>query len=657
MRISSLLSEAGILLKRKPKSKKEAIHTLVECHDILGNLNDKEVFRQAVLDREASTTTGIGGGMAIPHAMTNAVKKPAITAMTIEDGVDFEALDGKPVNLIFMIAMPDDGKQHMSLLSHLATLMMDESLFPALTSVESPAEFIAFIDKLEDKLFPEEISEKTEVEEKNKFYKILAVTACPMGISHTYMAAEALEKTAKEMNYSIKVETNGSAGAANILTEDEIEQAEVIIIAADKNVDMERFNGKRVLVTSVTEGLREPKKTIKAALSNTEIYKYHGDISKKEHTSNIPMHETIAHKFYKYLMSGVSYMLPFAIGGGMLHALSYFLDMLMLGNSALDLGVFGTGTEVSAFLNTLGEYAFQCMIPIFSGYIAMSIADRPGLAIGAIGGLMANIGMTFSNPQGGVSSGFIGALFAGFFAGIFMLLLERLCSHIPKSIAGIKSVLIYPVTGMLVIGLVMGVVNPFASLLNNWLINDLNMLDGNARIMLGAVLGGMMALDMGGPLSKAAYLYGTISLTMGKYDVMAAVMAGGMTPPLGIALATTFFKNKFSDAERKSGAVNYVLGLCFITEGAIPYAAADPLAILPACFLGSVLAGNVSMSLGCTLQVPHGGVFVIPFMGNPSGYLFAILSGSLATMLMIAILKRREPIKIKKHILDTGIFD
>lgn len=657
MRISSLLNEDGILLKSKPKSKEEVINTLVECHFRLGNLNDKDSFRKAVLEREASTSTGIGGGMAIPHAMTEAVKRPAITAMTVEDGVDFKSLDGKLVNLIFMIAMPNDGKQHMNLLSHLATLMMDKSLFPSLTAVETPAEFIDFIDKLEDKLFPDEASEKPEPLEENKGYKILAVTACPMGISHTYMAAEALEKTAKEMHYSIKVETNGSAGAANVLTDEEIEKAEVIIIAADKNVDMERFNGKRVFITSVTDGLRKPKETIKAALSNKELYKYKGDTSGSEYISkpSIPMHETIAHKCYKHLMSGVSYMLPFAIGGGILHALSYFLDMIMLGNSALDFGVFGTGTQVSAFLNTLGEYAFQCMIPIFSGYIAMSIADRPGLAIGAVGGLMANIGMTFTNPQGGVPSGFIGALFAGFFAGIFMWFLERLCSHIPKSIAGIKSVLIYPVAGMIVIGFVMGAINPFASLLNEYLMYDLNMLDGNARIMLGAVLGGMMALDMGGPLSKAAYLYGTISLTMGKYDVMAAVMAGGMTPPLGIALATTFFKSKFSDAERKSGAVNYVLGLCFITEGAIPYAAADPLAILPSCFLGSVLAGNVSMSLGCTLQVPHGGIFVIPFMGNPSGYLFAILSGSLATMLIIAVLKRREP--IKKHSLDTGIFD
>lgn len=655
MRISSLLNENGILLKRKPKSKQEAIDALIECHDMLGNFVDKEAFRQAVFNREASTTTGIGKGMAIPHAMTKAVKRPAVTAMTIDGGLDFESLDGKPVNLIFMIAMPDDGGKHMDVLSHLATLLMDKDLMPILMSVESPQEFIDYIDKLEDKLFPNEPKEKP-LSEENNTYKILAVTACPMGISHTYMAAEALEKAAKEMNYSIKVETNGSGGTNNILTEKEIEQADVIIIAADKNVEMERFDGKRVLIASVTDGLRKPKELIKNAFANKKPYKFEGDSSDK-YITKVSIHETIAHKFYKYLMSGVSYMLPFAIGGGILHALSYFLDMIMLGNSALDFGVFGTGTQVSAFLNTLGEYSFDCMIPIFSGYIAMSIADRPGLAVGVIGGFMANIGMTFTNPEGDIPSGFIGALFAGFFAGGFMRLLEKLCSYIPKSISGIKSVLIYPVVGMLVIGFMMGVVNPFAALLNDYLMYDLNMIDKNVRMMLGAVLGGMMALDMGGPLNKAAYLYGTISLTAGTYDVMAAVMVGGMTPPLGIALATTFFKDKFSDAERKSGMVNYILGLCFITEGAVPYAAADPLAILPSCFLGSALAGNVSMALGCTLQVPHGGIFVVPLMGNPLGYLFAILSGSLATMLMIAILKRREPIKIKKHISSTGIFD
>lgn len=655
MRISSLLNENGILLKRKPMSKQEAIDTLIECHSKLGNLSDKDGFKQAVLNREACTTTGIGGGIAIPHALNNCVTKPSITAMTIDGGVDFESLDGKPVKLIFMIAMPDDGKKHMKVLSHLASLFMEENLLSNLTAVETPKEFIEFIDKLEDKLFPDEPKEQPEIQE-NTIYKILAVTACPMGISHTYMAAEALEKVAKEMHYTIKVETNGSAGANNILTKEEIEHAEVIIIAADKNVEMKRFDGKRVLIASVTDGVRKPKELIQSALKNKKLYKFEGDSSESYDTA-IPMHETIAHKFYKYLMSGVSYMLPFAIGGGILHALSYFLDMIMLGNSALSFGVFGTGTQVSAFLNTLGEYAFNCMIPIFAGYIAISIADRPGFAIGVLGGFMANVGMTFTSPEGSISSGFIGALFAGFFAGGFMWLLEKLCSHIPKSIAGIKSVFIYPVAGMLTIGFVMGIVNPFAALLNNYMMYDLNLLNNNAKIILGAVLGGMMALDMGGPLSKAAYLYGTISLTMGRYDIMAAVMVGGMTPPLGIALATTFFKSKFSDTERKSGMVNYILGLCFITEGAIPYAAADPLAILPSCFLGSFLAGAVSMSLGCGIQVPHGGVFVIPFMENPFAYLFAILAGSLATMLMIALLKRREPIKIKKHILGTDIFD
>lgn len=654
MKISSLLSKDGILLNKTPKSKQEAIEMMIDCHVNLGNISDESVFRKVVFEREASSTTGIGNGIAIPHAMTSAVKNPSIVAMTIDDELDFDSLDKKPVKLIFMIAMPDDGKQHVGVLSHLATLFMDESLFPSLTTVKTPDEFISFIDELENKLFLDESEKKSE--EKNEKYKLLAVTACPMGISHTYMAAEALEKTAHEMGYSIKVETNGSAGAANILTTEEIEQAEAIIIAADKSVDMERFEGKRVLIASVTDGVRNPKKLIKNAIQNTEIYHFKGEIT-EEKSYNVPNHEGVAHRFYKYLMSGVSYMLPFAIGGGILHALSYLIDMIMLGNTALDFGVFGTGTQVSAFLNTLGEYSFNLMMPVLSGYIAMSIADRPGFAIGVLGGFMANIGMTFTHPEGLVSSGFLGALIAGFFAGGFMRLLERICSNIPKSFSGLKSVLIYPVAGMVVIGFMMGAINPLASLLNNSLIYDLNAIDGNGRIMLGCMIGGMMSLDMGGPLSKAAYLYATISIASGKFDVMASVMLGGMTPPLGIALATTFFRNKFSDSERKSGVVNYILGLCFIPEGAIPYAASDPFAILPSCFIGSAMAGGLSMAYGCTLQIPHGGVFVIPFVGNPEGYLFALLAGSLATMLMIALLKKRKPIKIKKHILNTGIFD
>lgn len=654
MKISSLFTPNGILLNRTPKDKQEALEIMIKCHEALGNLYDEAEFKNAVLEREASTTTGIGKGMAIPHAMVSAVKRPSIVAMTVDGGVDFDSLDNKPVNLIFLIAMPDDGGQHMSVLSRLATLLMDESLFPALTAAKTVDEFIDFIDELENSLFPEESEEKPP--EKNKTYKLLAVTACPMGISHTYMAAEALEKAADKLGYSIKVETNGSAGAANVLTSEEIEQAEAIIIAADKNVDMERFNGKHVLIASVTDGVRKPETLIKDAVNNDKIYKFKGE-SNDEPVKKIPTHEGVAHRFYKYLMSGVSYMLPFAIGGGILHALSYLIDMLMLGNNALDFGVFGTGTQVSAFLNALGEYAFDLMMPILSGYIALSIADRPGLAIGILGGFMANIGMTFTHPEGLVSSGFIGALAAGFFAGGFMRLLERICSYIPKSLSGLKPVLIYPVAGMVVIGFMMGAVNPFAALFNNSLMYDLNALSGGGRIVLGCVLGGMMALDMGGPLSKAAYLYATLSIASGESDAMAAVMLGGMTPPIGIALATTFFRDKFSDSERKSGGVNYILGLCFITEGAIPYAASDPLSILPSCFIGSALAGGLSMSFGCTLQIPHGGMFILPFVGNQEGFLFALLVGSLATMLMIAILKKREPIKIKNHILNTGIFD
>ena len=634
MRISSLLNEDGILLKSKPKSKEEVINTLVECHFRLGNLNDKDSFRKAVLEREASTSTGIGGGMAIPHAMTEAVKRPAITAMTVEDGVDFKSLDGKPVNLIFMIAMPNDGKQHMNLLSHLATLMMDKSLFPSLTAVETPAEFIDFIDKLEDKLFPDESSEKSEPIEENKGYKILAVTACPMGISHTYMAAEALEKTAKEMHYSIKVETNGSAGAANVLTDEEIEKAEVIIIAADKNVDMERFNGKRVFITSVTDGLRKPKETIKAALSNKELYKYKGDTSGSEYISkpSIPMHETIAHKCYKHLMSGVSYMLPFAIGGGILHALSYFLDMIMLGNSALDFGVFGTGTQVSAFLNTLGEYAFQCMIPIFSGYIAMSIADRPGLVVGFVGGAIAANG----------KSGFLGALVAGFAAGLIIQLLKKIFDKLPKGLDGLKPVLLYPLLGVLLIGALMTfIIEPPVGALNIAINTGLAHMNGVSSVLLGALVAGMMAVDMGGPLNKAAYVFGTASIAAGNYNIMAAVMIGGMVPPIAIALGTLFFKNKFTAEERKAGPTNFIMGLSFITEGAIPFAAADPLRVIPACVVGSAIAGAMSMAFNCTLMAPHGGIFVFLVMGNAIWYLLSLIVGSAVSCLLLGLLKKK----------------
>lgn len=657
MKIADLLSIDGIILDKKPETKSEAIDILIDRHVKLGNIKNKRNFRKAILNREKCTTTGIGGGMAIPHAMTKDVKRAGLVAMRVDDGIDFEALDSKPVNLIFMIAMPDDGKQHMEVLSHLATLFMDESLRPALLSAKSAKEFISIIDKLENRLFPSEADDTSSEEEK---VHLLAVTACPMGISHTYLAAEALEKAAHEMGVSIKVETNGSGGAANILTEEEIVNADAIIIAADKNVSMERFDGKRVIITSVTKGVRNPHELIDEALDKSlKPYKFKGDKGAEPEEKNEKhiRNEGVAHRFYKYLMSGVSYMLPFAVGGGILQAASYLVDLLVLGGAATENLNFGTGTEVSAFLNALGGYAFNFMMPILAGYIAMSIADRPALAVGMVGGFIANIGMTFTEPSGMVPSGFLGAIIAGFFSGGLMRLLQRICSYMPKSFSGLKSVLVYPVVGIALIGFMMGAINPFAALLNNSLTYNLNALDNSSKIILGCILGGMMAIDMGGPLSKAAYLYGTVSIASGGLDVMAAVMIGGMTPPIGIALATTFFKKKFSDAERKSGLVNYILGLCFITEGAIPYAAADPLAVIPSCVIGSSLAGGLSMAFGCTLHAPHGGIFVIPFIGNATWYLAALAAGSFATMLMLALLKRREPIKIKKHILSTGVFD
>lgn len=658
MKISSLISTDGIILDKKPETKNDAIDMMVDLHVKLGHIKNKKRFRNAIFEREKCTTTGIGGGMAIPHAMTKAVKCPSIVVMRVNDGMDFDSLDGKPVSLIFMLAMPDDGKQHMEVLSHLAVLFMDEELRPALLSAKNAKEFLCEIDKFENKLFPEEAENNKTSEIEN--FKILAVTACPMGISHTYMAAEALEMAAHEIGVSIKVETNGSGGAANILTDEEIENADTIIVAADKTVNMERFDGKRVIITSVTEGVRNPQKLIYEALNeNVNTYQFKGDTG-EEHDDKAKRrikNEGAVHRFYKYLMSGVSYMLPFAVGGGILCAASYLVDMLIIGVPALQNTVFGTGTTVSAFLNTLGQYAFDFMMPILAGYIAMSIADRPALAVGMVGGFVANIGMTFSEPAGAVPSGFIGAAIAGFFAGGFMRLLQRMCTHMPKCFSGLKSVLIYPVVGILVIGFMMGAINPFAAFLNNALIYNLQSLDESSKIVLGCVLGGMMATDMGGPLSKAAYLYGTVSMATGGTDIMAAVMIGGMTPPIGIALTTTFFKKKFSETERKSGLVNYILGLCFITEGAIPYAASDPLAVIPSCVVGSALAGGLSMAFGCTLHAPHGGIFVFPLVHNALSYLFALVVGSLTTMLMLALLKRRKPIKIKKHILGTGIFD
>lgn len=658
MRITDLLKKEAIVLDAKVTTKREAIDTLTGLHEKAGNITDTEQFRQGVLDREANGTTAIGDGIAIPHAKSPAVKRPGLAAITVPGGVDYESMDGKPSNLLFMIAAPPDGDLHLEVLSRLTVLLMDEGFRKNLLAAKSKEAFLSVIDKRESEKFGEEV--KAQPAPAAGAYRILAVTACPTGIAHTYMAAEALEQKAQEMGITLKAETDGSGGAKNILTAKEIRDCDGIIIAADKNVEMARFNGKKVLKTKVADGIHKPEELIQRVLDGN-VPVYHAEGGKQENTTEEK--EGVGHTIYKHLMNGVSHMLPFVIGGGILIAVAFLIDTIMGAPAGAN---FGSTTPVAAFFKSMGGYAFNFMLPILAGYIAMSIADRPGLLVGFVGGSLAALGSTFMVPGGDIPSGFLGALFAGFVGGYLMLLLRKLCDHLPKALEGIKPVLIYPVLGLLLIAVVMCAVNPIMGWINTGLNNLLASLSGGSKILLGCILGGMMAIDMGGPFNKAAYLFGTGSLTQAaaligqtdaasqatvnsSYEIMAAVMIGGMIPPLAIALATTFFKNRFSESERKSGVVNYIMGLCFITEGAIPYAASDPLRVIPACIVGSAAAGGLSMAFGCTLMAPHGGIFVLPVMGGVGWYALSILIGALVGMFMLAILKKPKYTVEKKQ--------
>lgn len=658
MRITDLLKKEAIVLDAKVASKREAIDTLTGLHEKAGNITDTEKFKQGILDREASGTTAIGDGIAIPHAKSTAVRRPGLAAITVPRGVDYESMDGKPSNLLFMIAAPPDGDLHLEVLSRLTVLLMDEGFRKDLLSARSKEAFLSVIDKKEKEKFGEEL--KPQPAQTAGGYRILAVTACPTGIAHTYMAAEALEQKAKEMGVALKAETDGSGGAKNILTAKEIRDCDGIIIAADKNVEMARFHGKKVIKTKVADGIHKPEELINRIL-NGDAPVYHAEGGKQEEPSEEK--EGVGHTIYKHLMNGVSHMLPFVIGGGILIAVAFLIDTLMGAPAGPD---FGSTTPVAAFFKSIGGYAFNFMLPILAGYIAMSIADRPGLLVGFVGGSLAALGSTFTAPGGDIPSGFLGALFAGFVGGYLMLLLRKLCDHLPKALEGIKPVLIYPVVGLLLIAVVMCAVNPIMGWINTGLNNLLASMSGGSKILLGCILGGMMAIDMGGPFNKAAYLFGTGSLTQAaaligqsdavsqatinsSYEIMAAVMIGGMIPPLAIALATTFFKNRFSESERKSGVVNYIMGLCFITEGAIPYAASDPLRVIPSCIVGSAVAGGMSMAFGCTLMAPHGGIFVLPVMGGVGWYALSILVGAVVGMFMLAILKKPKYTVEKKQ--------
>lgn len=640
MRITDLLKKEGIVLNGTLKDKNDAIEVLVNLQNKAGNLSNKEEYKKGIIAREEMSTTAIGEGIAIPHAKNAGVKRAGLVAMTVPAGVDYDSMDGEPSNLFFMIAAPQKGGDvHLEVLSRLSTILMDEDFRKQLLDAKTKDEFLQIIDKKEIEKFGEEEKvilekEKKVTDDSKKGYRILAVTACPTGIAHTFMAAEALEKKGKEMGYPLKAETNGSGGAKNILTKEEIEQADGIIIAADKNVEMARFEGKRVLKVKVADGIHKPQQLIQRIIDeDAPIYHHHGEKSEESTEEQ----EGVGHQIYKHLMNGVSHMLPFVIGGGILIALAFLLD-----DYEIDPSNFGKNTPIAAWFKTIGEYAFSFMLPILAGYIAMSIADRPGLLVGFVGGYLASLGSTFLDPgaETTISAGFLGALAAGFLGGYLMVGLKKLCEKLPKALEGIKPVLIYPVVGLLLIGIVMCAIDPFVAMINSGLTNGLNSMGGSSKILLGFHLGGMMSVDMGGPVNKAAYVFGTAAIASEGFDIMAAVMVGGMVPPIAIALATTFFKDRFTENERKSGIVNYILGLCFISEGAIPFAAADPLRVIPSCVVGSAVAGAISMAMGCTLRAPHGGIFVLPIIGNQLGFLLSLVVGSVVGMIMLAILKK-----------------
>ena len=643
MRITDLLKADAIQLGAKVSSKSAAIDTLVALHEKSGNLKDAAAYKEGILKREQMGTTAIGMEVAIPHAKSEAVKAPALAAITVPDGVDYESPDGAPCKLIFMIAATMDGDVHLEVLARLMQMLMHEDFTAKLKAAKSPKEFLDIIDKQEAAQFPEEAAAPVQ---KKDGYQVLAVTACPTGIAHTYMAAEALQKAGDEMGISIKVETNGSGGAKNVLTADEIANCDGIIIAADKTVETARFDGKPVYSTKVADGIHKPQELINKIV-NKEVPVFHSD-KKAEGGSSSVGDESFGRKLYKHLMNGVSHMLPFVVAGGIFIAIAFLIDAL---SGAPQDGNFGSVTPAAAWFKTIGGVAFGFMLPILAGFIGKSIADRPGLLVGFVGGSLAATGSTFAAPggDGTAVSGFLGALLAGFLAGWLMKMIEKACDHLPRALEGIKPVLIYPLVGLGVVGVMMCAVNPIVGWLNGKLTEGVSAMAQNPALIVPvcALLAGMMAIDMGGPFNKAAYVTatgllasGAIGTNEGPFMIMAAVMIGGMVPPIAIALSTTFFKKKWTAEERKNGPVNYIMGLSFITEGAIPYAAGHPWPVIPACIVGSAVAGALSALFGCTLMAPHGGIFVLPTIGKPLMYFLALVIGAVAGGLLLSILKK-----------------
>ena len=636
MRIVDLLKQESIMLNAAPQSKSEAIDMLVELQVKGGCISDKDEYKKGIVAREEHGSTAVGEGIAIPHAKNKGVKAPSLAAMTVPKGVDYEALDDEPSNLLFMIAAPENGGDvHLDVLAKLMTILMDEDFRARLLAAKDKNEFLKIIDDMETEKYPETPQETVPAADEGRI-RVLAVTACPTGIAHTYMAAEALEKAGKKLGVSIKVETNGSGGAKNILTKKDIGECDGIIVAADKTVEMARFDGKKVYKTKVSDGIKIPEELINK-IESGDAPVYHHTGAKAEESSGEK--ESFGRQIYKHLMNGVSNMLPFTIAGGIFIALAFLIDTIA---GAPQDGNFGTFTPAAAFFKTIGGYAFNFMIPVLAAYIGKSIADRPGFLVGLVGGYLATTGSTFASVGGGIPSGFLGALFAGFAGGFLMLGLEKLCDKMPNALNGIKPVLIYPLAGLGLIAVIMCAINPFMGMINTGLSNLLNSMGSSSKIILGCILGAMMSIDMGGPFNKAAYVFGTAAIASGSYDIMAAVMIGGMVPPIAIALSTTFFKNRWTEEERKNGLVNYIMGLSFITEGAIPYAASDPIRVIPACAVGAAVAGGLSMAFNCTLMAPHGGIFVFAVVGNWPMYIVSLAAGSVVGMLLLAVLKKKK---------------
>ena len=635
MRITDLLDKRSISLDATPADKKATLDMAVELMAKSGKLMDVEQYRAQVYAREEESTTGIGEGIAIPHGKCDAVKTPGLAAMVIKNGVDYDSLDGEPVTLLFLIAAPDTKDNvHLDVLSKLSVMLMDENFTTSLRNAKSVEEFLQIIDAADEsaKSIDDRLSDTGITTEEKKSFKLLAVTSCPTGIAHTYMAAEALEKAAKAADCQIKIETRGSAGAKNVLTAEEIAAADCIIVAADAKVPMDRFDGKKVIICQVSDGISKADRLVQQAISG-EVEIFHGESGAVK--TAVAGKESVAHKIYTQLMNGVSHMLPFVVGGGILIAIAFLIDGLNVDINALPADQrsnFGTITPIAAMFKNIGGVAFGLMLPVLAGFIGMAIGDRPALALGFVGGMLAANG----------KSGFLGALVAGFLAGYLIVGLRKICDKFPDAVEKLAPVLIYPVVGILIMGLAMNfVVEPIMGGINTGLNNFLSGMGDSSRVVLGLILGGMMAIDMGGPFNKAAYVFGTAAIAAGNYDIMAAVMIGGMTPPCAIALATLLFKNKFTKEERDAGPTNFIMGLAFITEGAIPFAASDPLHVLPSCIIGSALAGALSMAFHCTLMAPHGGIFVFPVVGNALMYLVALAAGTVVSALLLGVLKKK----------------